>query len=82
MPALTLVVATSLTRRPKALAFLAGSATLRTKASGSCSLLRTTQATSAGSTPTMNMPRQPISGSSSGVSIAASSTPHCQPNAT
>ncbi|MNR24714.1 hypothetical protein D3C85_1418150 [compost metagenome] len=82
MPMLTRVVA--LSRISSLSAWKRGALTrcLRTNTSGSCSLLRITQATSAGITPTRNMPRQPIIGSSSGVSSAAASTPTCQPRAT
>jgi len=52
------------------------------KSAGSSTLLRTKNDTTAGSRPSANMPRQPISGSSSGVSNAAASTPSCQPSPT
>jgi hypothetical protein len=49
---------------------------------GSPTLRRTMSETKAGTTPTANMPRQPMSGSSSGVTTAAISTPACQPSPT
>jgi len=49
---------------------------------GSPTYQRTANATTPGIRPTTNMPRQPIDGSSAGVSSAASGTPACQPSAT
>jgi len=49
---------------------------------GSPTYQRTAKATRPGTRPTTNMPRQPMSGSRSGVTSAATSTPACQPSAT
>ena len=53
-----------------------------TNTSGSCSVRRITHAASAGNRPITNMPRQPMTGSRSGVMSAAASTPACQPSPT
>ena len=59
-----------------------GFAARSVKIFGSPTYQRTAKATTPGISPTRNMPRQPIGGSSSGVISAAHSTPACQPSAT
>ena len=55
---------------------------LRRNMSGSCMVRRINQAATAGRIPIRNMPRQPISGSRNGITMAAASTPPCQPSPT
>ncbi len=81
MPRLSLPVCLFLTSNFKADS-LGACLVSATKTSGSCSEWRIQQATNAGKMPRANMPRQPISGSSIGVTTTAASTPVCQPSAT
>ena len=81
MPRLTLLVAASFTSMRSG-AMVCARFARSTKIFGSPTYQRTAKATTPGMRPTRNMPRQPIDGSSSGVTSAAHSTPACQPSAT
>lgn len=80
IPTVVLRVFPSFTSKRSEFSFLA--ACFLTKISGSWSVRRTMNATTAGKRPIRNMPRQPIRGSNIGVTNAAKSTPDCHPSAT
>ncbi len=85
MPRLILAVAASFTRRRKgAMVRVAAFAPFArsTNSGGSPTARRIRNEARAGTSPTTNMPRQPIAGRSSGVTSAAASTPACQPSPT